>query len=92
MNHSANFSCQIWSNISCLFQGSVFWVQLPTLHGTCTIFPDYAPFVQKLDAGIVYLKQSDQELRYEIEGGLFTIWNNASYLLTQSAKPLSLKQ
>ena len=70
-----------------IFSGDVFGVQLPGIAGLFEVLDKHAPMVSALKAGkLKILKDKNNSVIYNIQGGFAEILNNKTTVLVEAAE------
>jgi F-type H+-transporting ATPase subunit epsilon len=67
-----------------VFSGEINSVQLPGAAGSFEILPNHAPVVSILEKGSIRIKtQEDEDIYYQIDGGVIEMTNNKIIVLAE---------
>ena len=70
-----------------IFEGEIKSVRVPGKKGSFQVLKDHAPIISTLDNGLVRMvDQQDNEIIYEITGGVIEVKSNKIILLADSIK------
>ena len=70
-----------------IFEGEIISVRVPGKKGSFQVLKDHAPIISTLDSGPVRMvDQDNNELIYEIDGGVIEVKANKIILLADSVK------
>ena len=72
-----------------LYNGEVYGVQLPGIHGLFEVLDRHAPLVSALGKGTVkVLQDKTRTERFSIQGGFVEVLNNKATVLVEGANAL----
>ena len=70
-----------------IFEGEIISVRVPGKKGSFQVLKDHAPIVSTLDSGTVRMvDQNNNEVSYEISGGVIEVKANKIILLADSVR------
>jgi len=70
-----------------IFEGEIISVRVPGKKGSFQVLKDHAPIVSTLDSGEVRMvDQNNNEVNYEISGGVIEVKANKIILLADSVR------
>ena len=70
-----------------IFEGEIISVRVPGKKGSFQVLKDHAPIVSTLDSGTVRMvDQDNNEVTYEISGGVIEVKANKIILLADSVR------
>ena len=70
-----------------IFEGEIISVRVPGKKGSFQVLKDHAPIVSTLDSGTVRMvDQNNNEVNYEISGGVIEVKANKIILLADSVR------
>ena len=70
-----------------VFEGEIISVRVPGKKGSFQVLKDHAPIVSTLDSGTVRMvDQNNNEVSYEISGGVIEVKANKIILLADSVR------
>jgi F-type H+-transporting ATPase subunit epsilon len=70
-----------------IYEGEIKSVRVPGKKGSFQVLKDHAPIISTLDSGLVrMIDEADNEVIYEIGGGIIEVKANKVILLADSVK------
>lgn len=83
--------CEIVSQDRQLFSGNVDMVIAPGVDGVVGILPNHAPLLTMLSAGKLRLRQADQELVFDVSGGVLHVSPEGVIVLADAAEQCEMR-